>query len=149
MLFSHGGRFGGHALYLKNNRLHYVYNFLGGQEQRISATEDLPIGHQLILAASFDKDAEDPPGTAHGILSLYYGDRKVGEGRIRTQPGKFSIAGEGLNAGRDGGDAVTDDYPGTRPWAFTGGTLDRVAIDVTAIPSSTSNGKPPPCLSRE
>ncbi|QMU76512.1 arylsulfatase [Streptacidiphilus sp. PB12-B1b] len=131
VLFSHGGRFGGHALYVKDNRLHYVYNFLGSQEQRISATEELPVGDQLILAASFDKDAEDPPGTAHGVLSLYYGDRKVGEGRIRTQPGKFSVAGEGLNAGRDGGDAVTDDYPGTRPWAFTGGTLDRVAIDVS------------------
>ncbi|MDH6130515.1 sulfatase-like hydrolase/transferase [Kitasatospora sp. GP82] len=131
VLFSHGGRFGGHALYGKNDRLHYVYNFLGSEEQRISATEDLPIGRNLILAASFDKDSEDPPGTAHGILSLYYGDRKVGEGRIRTQPGKFSIAGEGLNAGRDAGDAVTEDYPGTRPWAFTGGTLDRVVVDVS------------------
>ncbi|MFF1904805.1 arylsulfatase [Kitasatospora sp. NPDC058218] len=131
VLFSHGGRFGGHALYVKDNRLHYVYNFLGSEEQRISATEDLPTGANLILAASFDKDGEDPPGTARGTLSLYYGDRKVGEGRIRTQPGKFSIAGEGLNVGRDSGDAVTDDYPGTRPWPFTGGTIDRVAIDVS------------------
>lgn len=131
VIFAHGGRFGGHALYVKDDRLHYVYNFLGSQEQRISATEDLPTGQNLILAASFDKDGEDPPGTAHGTLSLYYGDRKVGEGRIRTQPGRFSIAGEGLNVGRDGGDAVTDDYPGARPWAFTGGTIDRVAIDVS------------------
>ncbi|MEY9964211.1 hypothetical protein ABIA33_002253 [Streptacidiphilus sp. MAP12-16] len=103
----------------------------------------LPTGRNLILAASFDKVGEDPPGTARGILSLYYGDHKVGEGLVRTQPGMFSIAGEGLNAGRDGGDAVTDDYPGTRPWAFTGGTLKRVGVDVNR--SSTWNGKLPPC----
>src|SRR5262249_17452053 len=28
VLFAHGSPFGGHALYVKDNRLHYVYNFL-------------------------------------------------------------------------------------------------------------------------
>jgi arylsulfatase len=46
------------------------------------------------------------------MLSLYHGDKKVGEARIKTQPGKFMIAGEGLCVGRDGGAGVTDDYPG-------------------------------------
>ena len=52
---------------------------------------------------------------ATGILSLYYGEKKVGEGRIKTQPGAFSLAGEGLCVGRDSGEAVTDDYPGDSP----------------------------------
>ncbi|MEV6341571.1 arylsulfatase [Nocardia vinacea] len=149
VLFSHGGRFGGHALYIKDNRLHYVYNFLGSEEQQIIATEDLPTGQNLILAASFDKDSEDPPGTARGLLSLYYGERKVGEGRIRTQPGKFSIAGEGLHAGRDNAEAVTDDYPGTRPWSFTGGTLHRVAVDVSGEPFVDLEREAVAMLSRE
>ena len=36
VLFAHGSRFGGHALYVKDNRLHYVYNFVGidGAEDR-------------------------------------------------------------------------------------------------------------------
>lgn len=59
---------------------------------------------------------------------------RVGEGRIETQPGKFSMAGEGLCVGRDAGDAVTDDYPGSLPWEFTGGTTHRVAVDVSADP---------------
>jgi arylsulfatase A-like enzyme len=134
VLFAHGSRFGGHALYVKGNRLHYVYNFVGITEQRIDATADLPTGENLILSASFDKDGEDPPGVATGILSLYHGDQKVGEGRIKTQPGKFSIAGEGLCVGRDTGEAVTDDYPGERPWRFTGGTIRRVAVDVSGEP---------------
>jgi arylsulfatase len=134
VLFAHGSRFGGHALYIKDNRLHYAYNFVGIVEQKVDATEDLPTGDNLILSAAFDKDGEDPPGVATGILSLYHGDHKVGEGRIKTQPGGFTIAGEGLCVGRDSGAPVTDDYPGAPPWQFTGGTLKRVAIDVSGEP---------------
>ncbi len=134
VLFAHGSRFGGHSLYLKDGRLRYVYNFVGSLEQRIVASEDVPTGENLILAAAFDKDGEEAPGVATGILSLYYGDRKVGEGRIKTQPGKFSVAGEGLCVGRDSGEPVTDDYPGTSPWRFTGGTIHRVAVNVSGQP---------------
>jgi hypothetical protein len=110
VLFAHGSWFGGHALYVKDNRLHYAYNFVGMFEQKVAATEDLPAGENLILSASFDKDGEDPPGVATGVLSLYYGDRKIGEGRIKT------------------------DYPGERPHRFTGGVINRVAVDVSGEP---------------
>jgi arylsulfatase A-like enzyme len=134
VLFAHGSRFGGHALYVKDNRLHYVYNFVGMLEQKVVATEDVPAGENLILSASFDKDGEDPPGVATGTLSLYHGDQKVGEERIKTQPGKFMIAGEGLCVGRDSGEPVTADYAGAHPHTFTGGTINRVAVDVSGEP---------------
>jgi arylsulfatase A-like enzyme len=134
VLFAHGSRFGGHALYVKKNRLHYVYSFVGSLQQKIVSDQDLPTGEDLILSAAFDKDGEDPPGVAVGTLSLYHGDEKVGEGRIRTQPGKFSLAGDGLCVGRDSSDPVSDDYPGEAPWGFTGGTINRVAIDVSGEP---------------
>ncbi len=134
VIFAHGARFGGHALYVKDNRLHYVYNFVGLFEQKVVATEELPTGENLILSASFDKDGEDPPGVSTGTLSLYHGEVKVGEGRIKNQPGYFELAGEGLCVGRDGGAAVTDDYPGERPYRFTGGVIKRVAIDVSGQP---------------
>jgi len=134
VLFAHGSRFGGHALYVKDNRLHYVYNFVGMTEQRIDATEDLPTGENLLLSASFDKEGEDSSHVSTGTLSLFYGDQLVGQGRIKTQPGKFMLAGEGLCVGRDTGESITDDYPGESPWAFTGGTLKRVAVDVSGQP---------------
>jgi arylsulfatase len=149
VLFAHGSRFGGHALYIKDNRLHYVNNFAGVTEQRIDATEDLPTGAGLILSASFVKSGEDPPGTAHGTLALFHGDRKVGEGTIRTQPGMFSLAGEGLTVGRDSGEAVTDDYPGEAPWPFSGGTLHRVAVDVSGTPYVDLEREAAAMLSRE
>ncbi len=134
VLFAHGSRFGGHALYVKDNRLHYVNNFVGMAEQAIVGTQDVPTGENLILSASFDKDGEDPPHVSTGILSLYHGDKKVGEGRIKTQPGMFMIAGEGLCVGRDSGEPVTGDYPGDHPHVFTGGTIRRVAVDVSGDP---------------
>jgi hypothetical protein len=149
VLFAHGSRFGGHALYIKDNQLHYVNSFVGMFEQKIDATEDIPTGENLILSASFDKDGEDPPGVATGVLSLYYDDRKVGEGRIKTQPGKFVLGGEGLCIGRDSGEAVTDDYPGPSPHHFTGGTLKRVAVDVSGEPYLDREREAAAMLARE
>ena len=134
VLFAQGARFGGHAFYVKGNRLHYVNNFVGLMEQKVDATQDLPTGKGLILSAAFEKDGEDPPGVSTGMLALYHGDRKVGEGRIKTQPGFFSLAGEGLCVGRDSGAGVTDDYPGVAPFRFSGGTIRRVAVDVSGEP---------------
>ena len=134
VLLAQGSHFGGHALYIKDNRLHYVYNFLGMLEQKIVADTEVPTGENLILSASFDKDGEDPPGVSAGVLSLYHGDVKVGEGRIRTQPGLFSGTGEGLCVGRDSSSPVTADYPVDGDGRFTGGEISRVAVDVSGEP---------------
>ena len=111
--------------------------------------QDVPTGENLILSASFAKDGEDPPSVSTGILSLYHGDKKVGEGRIRTQPGMFSLAGEGLCVGRDSGEPVTDDYPGDHPHAFTGGTIKRVAVDVSGDPYLNLEREAQAMLARE
>ena len=128
-----GSRFGGHALYVKDNRLHYVNNFVGSLEQMVVGSEDVPTGHNLILSASFEKESLEADHTA-GTLSIYHGDQKVGEAKIKTQLGAFAIAGAGLYVGRHAGEPVTDDYPGRSPYTFTGGTIDRVAIDVSGEP---------------
>jgi hypothetical protein len=44
VLFAHGARFGSHALYVKDNRLHYVYDFVGSLQQKVVATQDIPPG---------------------------------------------------------------------------------------------------------
>ena len=135
VLFAHGSRFGGHALYVKDNRLHYVYNFVGMFEQKVVATEDAadrrepdPLG-VVRQGPARTRRASRPARSRSGTATT-----KVGEGAIKTQPGKFMIAGEGLCIGRDGGAGVTDDYPGTEPWRFTGGTIHRVAVDVSGEP---------------
>ena len=128
VLFSHGARFGGHTLYAKDRKLKYVYNFVGDNEQRIESTKEIPTG-KVILGASFVRDGNTMPAT--GTLSLFIDDEKVGESQITTQPGNFSLVGEGLNVGRDPGEPVTDDYPGTSPYAFTGGTIKEAIVDIS------------------
>jgi len=34
VLFAHGSLVGGHSLYVKNNRLHNAYNFVGSFDQK-------------------------------------------------------------------------------------------------------------------
>jgi hypothetical protein len=41
------------------------------------------------------------------------------------------LAGEGLAVGRDVGDPVMTNYPWERPYRFSGGTINRVAVDVS------------------
>ncbi len=131
VLFSHGARFGGHALYVKDRKLKYVYNFVGSKVQTIESTKDVPTG-EVVLSAEFVKEGDEMPTT--GTLSLYIGDEKVGEGRIMTQPGNFSLVGEGLNVGKDPAEPITDDYAGTSPYAFTGGTIHQAIVDVSGEP---------------
>ena len=131
VLLAQGARFGGHALYVKDRKLKYVYNFCGLMEQMVESDGPIPTGKH-VFSASFERENDAMP--AEGTLTLHIGEDKVGEARIKTQPGKFSLAGEGLNVGKDGGAAVTDDYPGDRPWAFVGGTISRAAIDVSGDP---------------
>jgi arylsulfatase len=131
VLFAHGAIFGGHALYIKDRKLKYVYNFAGIFEQMVESTEDVPLGH-VVLSASFEREGDSMP--TEGTLTLHIRDQAVGEAQIKTQPGRFSIAGEGLNIGKDGGEPVTHDYPGSSPWAFAGGTIHKAIIDVSGEP---------------
>jgi arylsulfatase A-like enzyme len=131
VLFAQGARFGGHALYLKDGKLKYVYNWVGELEQMIESSAPLPTGH-VVVSATFDKEGDAMP--TEGTLTLHIRDQAVGSARIKTQPGKFSLTGEGLNVGKDGGEPVTDDYPGSSPWALTGARVTKAVVDVSGEP---------------
>jgi arylsulfatase len=105
VLFAHGSRFGGHALYIKDGKLKCAYNFVSLDEQIVESTEPVPTGH-VVLSASFEKEGDAMP--TEGTVTLHMREAAGGEGKIKTQPGKFSIAGEGLNVGKEGAEPVTD-----------------------------------------
>ncbi|TYB57025.1 arylsulfatase [Nonomuraea sp. PA05] len=128
VIFAQGSRFGGHTLFVKNGALHYCYNFLGAGEQTFTADRPLPAG-PMSVGVEFAKEGEEPEGVARGRLRLFVGDEVVAEGAMRTQPGKFALAGEGLCVGRDSADPVSGDY--SAPYPFTGGTLKKVTVNVS------------------
>jgi arylsulfatase len=45
--------------------------------------------------------------------------------------GFFAVAGSSLYVGRHSGEPLSGDYPGDPPYAFSGGTLRQVTVDVS------------------
>lgn len=130
VLFSHGGRFGGHALYINNDlKLCYVYNWLGEKEQKLITNVKIPTG-ESILGVRFRKEGMEGP-SPKGEAALYINDNKVTEAQIITQPGKFGL-GEALAIGRDAGQPVASDYQS--PYSFNGGIIKQVIMDISGEP---------------
>jgi arylsulfatase len=65
---------------------------------------------------------------SYGPCKLYVDDEVVAEGELRTMTGHFTLCGEGLCIGYDGGDAVSSEY--TPKFPFTNGTIEKVVFDV-------------------
>jgi arylsulfatase len=129
VLFAHGGVAGGHSLYVKDRKLIYTYNWLGEKVQTVTGDRDVPTGKH-IFTAEFHKTGDDEQTkSATGTITLYIDDEPVGKAEILTQPGMFGLTGDGLCVGRDSASPVSPDY--RAPFAFTGGTIDRVAVDVS------------------
>jgi arylsulfatase A-like enzyme len=127
VIFAHGSRFGGHALYVKDSRLHYVYNFLGIRpEQRLVTAA--PRSGTHIVGVEFTKKLTGEHGESHGPAKLYVDDEVAAEQEMRTMSGHFAITGEGLCIGYDSGDAVSDDY--RSDGEFAGGKIAKVVFDV-------------------
>ena len=124
VLIAQGGRFGGWAMYVKDDRAKFIYNVLGIDEFVTEATEDLTVGRHQVRA----EFAYDGGGLGKGgDLTLYYDGEPVGTGRIEmTQPLVFS-ADETTDIGDDYGMPVSADYAGASRF---NGRIDVVQIDV-------------------
>lgn len=93
-----GGRFGGWALYAKDGKLAYDYNFLGMERTTIEAAEPLKPGKHSVR---FEFAYEGGGIGKGGLGTIFIDDVKAGEGRIgRTQSGIFS-ADETADVGID------------------------------------------------
>lgn len=126
VLLAQGSVLGGFVLFVRHGLLHYVHNFVGMEEHRITSNVELSPGEHT-LGFRFDKTGEH-----QGRGTLLLDGEPVGEGEIpRFTPTRFSITGEGLCCGYDLGMPVVDDY--RPPFRFTG-TLRRVVVEVEGPP---------------
>ena len=134
VLFAFGTRFGGHALYVKDGRLHYVNSFVGAEEQMVVGDRGHPEGRGSDPVGLVREEGTGAGLRARHACRSTTAQTKVGEGEIKTQMGYYAIAGSALFVGRQEGEPVTDDYPGESPHAFTGGDLKLVAVNVSGEP---------------
>ncbi|MFC7229034.1 sulfatase-like hydrolase/transferase [Salinirubellus salinus] len=132
VLLAHGSRQGGYSLYVMDNHLRYVHNYVGVEEYEVVADAPLPEG-ELSVRMEFETTGEvnlQAGEGAPGTVRLYYDGEQVGEGEIpMTVPITTGLTA-GLSCGRDAINAVSDQYREQTPFAFTG-DIARVAVDVS------------------
>jgi arylsulfatase len=127
VIFAHGSRFGGHALYMRDGKVVYAYNFLGIKPEQQFKSPVLKPG-KYTLGMEFVREKAGGHGESLGKARLYVNEQVVDEGPMKTQPGKFTLSGDGLCIGYDSGDAVSEGY--TTPGEFEGGTILAVGVTV-------------------
>jgi hypothetical protein len=127
VIFAHGSRFGGHALFIKNRKLHYVYNFLGIKPEQKFVSPVLKPG-KVTVGVEFIRDKPGPHAETMGKTTMYVNEQVVAQADMKTQSGKFTLSGDGLCIGRDSGDAVSQEYDS--PGEFKGGNILFVAVTV-------------------
>ena len=95
MLDTAGGRSAGYGLFVKNNRLTYVYNYIGIERTVIQSSEEVPPGEST-LSMKFTKT-----GNFEGDAEIFINGKSVGKARIEnTVPATFSIE-ETIDVGED------------------------------------------------
>ena len=125
VIVAQGGAFGGWSLYVKDGTPTFVYNYVGIDEYKVSASSKLPAG-KATVKMDFAYDGGDPG--SGGTATLYINDQSAGS--VRVEQTEFSIfsADETAGVGRDGETPVTDDY--TRASSEFTGTIDKVTINL-------------------
>ncbi|MGB5608657.1 sulfatase-like hydrolase/transferase [Eudoraea sp.] len=124
VIISQAGRFGGWSFYVNNGTLTYMYNFVGIEQYKVTASAKLPKGKSTVKM-DFAYEGGDKPGQG-GTATLYINGKSVGSGKIdQTQFSIFS-ADESANVGLDSETPVSKDYD-VESSKFNG-KIDKVTI---------------------
>ena len=129
ILIAQGGRVGGYAFFVKDHKLHFVYNYLGRDTFVVTSNADVPTG-EVSLRYEFEPTGSPDLAIGEGVPGrggLYIDQKLVGTVEMpHTVPIIFST--EGLTCGYDGGSRVAADIYADE-FRFTG-TIKQVTIDL-------------------
>ena len=133
VLFKQGGGHGGHVLFIQDGRLHYVYNFMGDEEQTVSSPGAVPLGKHIFGVSYSRTGTVENSHTPLGDVTLYVdGDAVATLPNVKAHPGTFGLAGATISVGRNTGSAVSSTFKA--PYGFTGGTIAQVNVDLSGAP---------------
>jgi arylsulfatase len=124
VLVAAGGTVGGYALFVKDGKPSYEYNYFTVERYKIASKDRLTPGkHTIRFEFKYDGGGVGKGGTG----KLFVDDKEVAKGRIKkTVLGRFS-ADETFDTGEDTGSPVSDAYKA--PFRF-GGTIKKIEIDL-------------------
>lgn len=124
MIVTHGGLFGGYALYLDKGKPVFHYNFVGVAHDEVAGKEALAAGkHTLKMDFAYDGGGIGKGGTA----AISVDGAEIAKGRVeKTIPIRIALD-ETLDIGEDCGTPVNLNYD--VPFKFTG-KIEKVVIDL-------------------
>jgi arylsulfatase len=118
---------GGFALWVdESGRLTHTYQYLGVDTYRQAAAEPIPAG-DITVRMLFE--SEKPTPGSGGRVTLWAGDRQIGEGTVPQTVSLAFTTYAGMDIGRDNGGVVDLAYEDKAPYAFTG-TVKQVVFDL-------------------
>ena len=123
-----GGFTGGYTLYIKDNKLHYDYNYYHGLYYSL---ESPPLGKGAVeVKFNFVETGGTTKGIPGGRGELYVNGKKVDEVEMpEMHISTFSLS-ETFDVGIDAGTPVSNKYRVTNHYPFTG-DLDKVVVKLT------------------
>jgi arylsulfatase A-like enzyme len=130
VLACHGSNVGGYVMFVQDGKLHYVHNYVGAKELRVSSDKQLPAGKHSLryefepTGAPDLKGGRGTPGTA----KLFVDDGLVGQADFDVTIPLALGLGSGFAVGRNPGSSVSLMY--ASPFPFTG-EITKVSVDVS------------------
>jgi arylsulfatase len=142
VLLAQGGRTGGFSFFVKDQKLHFLYNWLGRDKFWVHSNQAVPEG-KVELRYEFEPTGKPDPAQGYGVPArgqLYINRQLVGS---VDMPYSFlrMFGTQGLTCGHDGGEpAGPGAYDGE--FRFTG-TIKHVTVDLSGelIPDTESEMK--------
>ena len=117
-------------MFVKDNKLHYVHNYVGAQEFHVESGDTVPEGKSILryeFEPTGNPDFAKGKGSA-GRTQLYIDGKLVGQVDLPVTVPLLIGLGGGLTVGRNPGSPVSQLYG--PPFAFTG-TIFKVTADVS------------------
>ena len=127
IILCQGGKFGGWALFMKDGKPGYTYNYFGLHRYTIQSKKAIKNSNAAIkLEFKYDGGGVGKGGLA----TLYVDGKKVAQGRVdKTQPAVFS-ADETADVGKDDATQVADKvFKNVKDSEFTG-VVNKVTISI-------------------
>ena len=130
VLACHGSNVGGYVLFVQDGKLHYVHNYVGAEELRVSSNQPVPPGKHALsyeFAPTAPPDLKNGKGTP-GVAKLLVDGEPVGQTDFPVTVPLALGLGSGFAVGRNPGSPVSVMY--TSPFPFTG-AITKVTVDVS------------------
>jgi arylsulfatase A-like enzyme len=126
----HGSNEGGYSLFIQDNKLRYVHNYVDVAEYQVESTRTVPEGRSQLR---FEFEPTGKPDIAHGKgtpgeVRLFVNRELIGQCAIPVTIPLIIGIGGGFAVGRNAGSPISNLY--SSPFPFTG-TIYQVTVDVS------------------